>query len=136
MHSRRFDSNLNTESDARCAEDQTHGPVFDVSGSVSGSVSSSASGTSDSNTVKEFKASLYEKKIPFTVKLLKYTIWLLYGVLLAATAVDWAITYIKADKSRVDFDLISSVSDRLDHLSVIALDTRMIAMAKAYTSLL
>ncbi len=95
-----------------------------IEASVSGSVSSSCSAASDANSVKEFKASLYERKEPFTVNLLKYTIWLLYLVLFAACVIDWVMSNLKADQTQDFFDLERAFTERLDMISLIALDTR------------
>ncbi len=94
--------------------------------SVSGSVttSSATSTTSDANSVREFKASLYERKNPFTVRLLKYTIWLLYGVLFTSCTVDWVISYLKADETQELFRLVNGISHRVDYLCEISLNVR------------
>lgn len=99
--------------------------IFDGEASVSGSVTSSQSSrTSDSNVVKEFKASLYERKYPRTVTMLKYTLWLLICLLLTVSIVEWVITYQKIDDNVNFFDLDTHITSRLDMITMIALFAR------------
>jgi len=97
-------------------------------GSISGSIttSSQTSTTSDANSIREFKASLYERKNPFTVRLLRYSIWLLYSVLLISCAIDWIISVIKANDTENLFDLVNLITQRLHHVSTISHYTRTI----------
>lgn len=104
--------------------------------SVSGSVTSSQSSkTSDSNIVKEFKATLYERKYPRAVTLLKYTLWLLIALLLTVSIVEWIITYQKIDDNVNFFNLDAMVTSRLDAVTMLALFSRTTDLILEYAYL-
>ncbi len=82
--------------------------------------------------VKEFKASLYDRKYPRTVTLLKYTLWLLVGVLITVCGVEWGISFSKVAESLGQFRLVKHVTERLDFMGAIAYFARTKDMIVKY----
>ena len=76
------------------------------------------------NIIYIFKASLYEKKTPHTVKMLIFTVWILYLLLGITCGIEWGISYLKGNDIRILFDYITAVADRMNSLSATSVDSR------------
>ena len=105
-------------------------PGFSANGDnpsiVCSSTQSMTSASSDRNLVYEFKASLYERQTPFAVKLLRWTIIILYSTLLVTNIIDCILFYFRANDSGKLFDVIDYMSDRMNNLVSTTLDGRTI----------
>ena len=86
--------------------------------------SSHTSNISNRNLAKELKASLYDKKIPFSVKVFIYTIWIIYIMLLTACVIDWVVSYIKAYDAGNLFNTLDHITQRLTVMLTSTRDSR------------
>lgn len=91
-----------------------------------GHSSSTSSVSSRTNIISEFKASLYECTTPWTIRVLKYTFWLLYCILLASSCTDWIAFYLKTNDSLEQVDITYMMTVRLNSLAIVMLDARTI----------
>lgn len=120
--------NEQTDGVLRSSEREENKEAAEVSANLENSVAASANSSTvaERNSLHEFKASLYEKKEPHTVKVLKYTIWMLYLILLVACLLDWIITYKKNSAVARSFDDIQAIAKRFNSLAEAAVDSRTI----------
>eukprot|EP00826_Nyctotherus_ovalis_P043411 TRINITY_DN4569_c0_g1_i1.p1 TRINITY_DN4569_c0_g1~~TRINITY_DN4569_c0_g1_i1.p1 ORF type:complete len:213 (-),score=55.27 TRINITY_DN4569_c0_g1_i1:411-1049(-) len=91
-----------------------------------GHSSSGSSASSKTAIISEFKASLYECTTPWTIRVLKYTFWLLYCLLLASSCTDWIAFYLKTNNSLEQVNVTYMMTVRLNSLAIVMLDARTV----------